>query len=286
MIWSAPQDAPPTVRIAAHRSTMLPSERRVADAIAEQPQALVELTAQELAERIGVARTTVIRASQSLGYSGYTQLRLALTRELARAAPVPQATAKGMLGRLRSEVEELAGGLHRLTSTLDEATMQRAVALIATAPRVLVFGSGLSATIAEDLSMRLTGIGRTAEYLLDPISQQIAAVQLRKGDVALLVSGSGATQSSLAAARAVADSDGTLVLITSFARSPIAELADVLLVVGPVQQGFRDELVRRTRVPHAILVEFLVERVGEALGPQAAAMHARAMSILADNIGE
>ena len=53
MTWSAPQDTPPTVRIAAHRSAMLPSERRVADAIAAQPESLVELTAQELAERIG-----------------------------------------------------------------------------------------------------------------------------------------------------------------------------------------------------------------------------------------
>ncbi|WP_284231721.1 MurR/RpiR family transcriptional regulator [Arenivirga flava] len=286
MTWSAPQDAPPTVRIAAHRSTMLPSERRVADAIAAQPATLVELTAQELAERIGVARTTVIRASQSLGYAGYTQLRLALTKELARSVPAPRTVGEGMLGRLRADVEELASGLHRLASTLDEASMQRAVELVAAAPRVLVFGSGLSATIAEDLSMRLTGIGRTAEYLLDPISQQIAAVQLRDGDVALLVSGSGATQSSLAAARAVAESQGSLVLITSFARSPIAELADVRLVVGPVQQGFRDELVRRTRVPHSILVEFLVDRVGEALGPEAAAMHLRAIGILADNIGE
>ncbi len=286
MTWSAPQDTPPTVRIAAHRSTMLPSERRVADAIAAQPESLVELTAQEMAERIGVARTTVIRASQSLGYAGYTQLRLALTKELARSAPAPRTVGEGMLGRLRADVEELASGLHRLASTLDEASMQRAVELVAAAPRVLVFGSGLSATIAEDLSMRLTGIGRTAEYLLDPISQQIAAVQLRAGDVALMVSGSGSTQSSLAAARAVAESQGSLVLITSFARSPIAELADVRLVVGPVQQGFRDELVRRTRVPHSILVEFLVDRVGEALGPEAAAMHLRAMGILADNIGE
>ena len=57
--------APPTARIAAALNTMQPAERRVAELIVESADAVVEWTAQELADRAGVGRATVVRSSGS-----------------------------------------------------------------------------------------------------------------------------------------------------------------------------------------------------------------------------
>ncbi len=106
MQWS--DDVGPTTRIATVVNALQPSERRVVQLILDDTEGVVEITAQELADRAGVARSTVVRSCQSLGYRGYPQLRVALTRELARSS-ARASTAAGddahgpsALGRIRS----------------------------------------------------------------------------------------------------------------------------------------------------------------------------------------
>ena len=84
MSWQGAPDAPPTARIQSLAPSLQPGERRVVEAIVADRNATVEHTAQELADAVGVGRTTVIRAAQSLGFEGYPQLRVALAQELAR----------------------------------------------------------------------------------------------------------------------------------------------------------------------------------------------------------
>lgn len=93
MQWS--DDVGPTTRIATVVNALQPSERRVVQLILDDTEGVVEITAQELADRAGVARSTVVRSCQSLGYRGYPQLRVALTRELARSS-ARASTAAGM----------------------------------------------------------------------------------------------------------------------------------------------------------------------------------------------
>jgi RpiR family carbohydrate utilization transcriptional regulator len=93
MSWSGSDDVNPTTRIATVINSLLPSERRVVELILADAEGIVETTAQDLADRAGVARSTVIRTCQSLGYRGYPQLRVALARELAQPAVANRTTA-------------------------------------------------------------------------------------------------------------------------------------------------------------------------------------------------
>ena len=85
MSWTGNDDAAVTTRIATVVNSLQPSERRVVDHIIGDLDGVVEMTAQDLADRTGVARSTVIRTCQTLGYRVFPQLRVALTRELAQS---------------------------------------------------------------------------------------------------------------------------------------------------------------------------------------------------------
>ena len=201
MQWS--DDVGPTTRIATVVNALQPSERRVVQLILDYTKGVVEITAQELADRAGVARSTVVRSCQSLGYRGYPQLRVALTRELARSS-ARASTAAGdhahgpsALGRIRSDLDALAAALPRVASVLTEAEVEDAVTRVVGARRLVIVASGLSSPLALDLSMRLTAVGRPAEHVADPIGQQIAVSRLGAADVVLVISGSGANELSL-----------------------------------------------------------------------------------------
>lgn len=278
-------DVGPSVRAATVLNALQPTERRVVDLVMADLPAAVEATAQEIADRAGVARSSVIRTCQRLGYRGYPQLRVALARELAQTAEQPD-HGPTSLGRIRQHVDALAGNLAQITSVLDAAHTDRAVDLVVTAGRVLVLGAGLSAALAADLAMRLTAVGRPAEHVGDQIGQQIAAAQLTGRDVCLLVSGSGSTESTLKVARAARSVGAPVVVVTSFSQSPLTALADVALVVGPAGGSFRAELEHTSRVPHTIVIEAFVEIVAAQLGERTREVRSRVLDILSDNLSD
>jgi RpiR family transcriptional regulator, carbohydrate utilization regulator len=282
-------DAPPTARIAAARNSLQPTERRVADLIVAEPEVVVELTAQQLAERAGVGRSSVVRACQTFGYRGYPQLRVALAAELGRQSgdrpEEPADYGDGVLGGIRAAIDRIAADLRTATSLLDDAAVDEAVGVVAGARRLLVAANGLSAPVATDLAMRLTAAGRPAETVSDTIGQQISARHLAPGDACIVVSGSGANEASLRVASAARAAGARVVAVTSFAASPLTERADLSLVIA-AGASFRDELEHTSRVAHAVFVEAFTDAVARALAGDPAHARARVLEILSDNLGD
>ncbi|WP_353113795.1 MurR/RpiR family transcriptional regulator [Microbacterium sp.] len=278
-------DAGPIARIATVLNSLQPTERRVAEAILQAPDEVVELTAQQLADRVGVGRSSVIRACQSFGYRGFPQLRVALAGTLGQQEPALD-YGQGVVGRMRAEIDRVAQSLPQAVSMLDEEAVERVVREVARARRVLIVANGLSAPIASDLSMRLTAVGRPAETVPDAIAQQIAASGLASGDVCLVVSGSGANESSLRAASAARGS-ALIVALTSFAASALTALADLSVVIAPAGVSFRDELEHTSRVAHAVFVEVFVGAVAHELGDEGTRrVRDRVLGILSDNLAD
>ena len=288
MTWSGSEDVTPTTRIATVINSLLPSERRVVELILADLEGIVETTAHDLADRAGVARSTVIRTCQSLGYRGYPQLRVALTRELAQGEGRERERdyGSGALGSIRADIDALAASLPQIASVLTDESVEKSLELIVGASRLLAIANGLSSPLALDLAMRLTAVGRPTEFVADPIGQQIAARQLSPADTCIVISGSGANESSLRSARAVRAAGARLVVVTSFARSPLVTLADAALVVAPASGSFRHELEHTSRIPHVVLLESLVEVVAARLGDVARQSRSTVLSILSDNLSD
>lgn len=291
MPWSGPPEARPSARIAALAPSLQRTERMVVDAISRDRSRAVELTAQQLAEWAGVGRTSVIRAAQSLGYDGYPQLRVALVQELA----ADEASASrlrgidhsdGALGTLRRRVTHVASRLAHTVSALEGSAVEEFLAMLGQQGRLLVLANGLSGPLGLAVVMRLNTLGRAVEHHADPIAQQIAARQLGVGGVCLIISGSGANRATLEAMEAARDGGAQIVAITSFAHSPITDLADVALVFPPVNDSFQDELIHTSRAALMLVTEELIELYAERQDDRAQRTRELALSVLGASIRE
>ena len=286
-MWQGPADAPPTARIAMLAPSMQPSERRVAEAIAVDVDVSIERTAQEIADAVGVGRTTVVRTAQTLGYDGYPQLRVALARERASSAPTQDDPADGtMLGALRGAVDRFSSRLAHTVSAITEETLAAFVDELDSSTRLLVAANGLSAPVGADLAMRLTSAGRPAEYVADTLGQQITASQLGAGSACLVVSGSGVNRASIDVMTAARASGARVLAITSFPRSPVAEIADVALVVAPINDSFRDELLYTSRAALMLVTESVVGLLVSRRGASATAAQVATLSVLGHSLSE
>lgn len=286
MAWDGSPEAPPTARIVALGHSLQPSERRILEAIAADLGAAVERTAQELADAVGVGRASVIRAAQSLGYEGYPQLRVALAQELALGTATAATDDGTLIGALRTDIDRFGARLGHMMSALTEEAVDAFLAALDEADRVLVIANGLSAPLGLDMMLRLNSVGRPAEQLADALAQQISARQLGAGSACLVLSGSGANRSTLAGMAAARESGARVLLVTSFARSAAAELADVVLVIPPVDGSFRDELIHASRAGLMLVGEGLVGLLVARRGERGREARAAALSVLGSAIQE
>ncbi|MCU1404314.1 MAG: MurR/RpiR family transcriptional regulator [Glaciihabitans sp.] len=223
-------DSSVITRLRAALPALGASERRVAQVILNQPDAVVEWSTSELAAAAGTSPATVSRACQTLGFRGFQHLRL----EVARSSPAPEAVGLHPLARIFSDAAD-AIALGR--DSVDLVSIDAAVDALASARRLVLVGTGFSAPPLQDAAMRFATVGRPVEAPSDVLGQQFAAASLTSADVCLTVSYSGANAHTLHACRAAKEGGATLIAVTSFVRSPLTQLADIALVTGPVTRS-------------------------------------------------
>ena len=182
-------------RIAAAKDDLSPAEARVAEFVATHRDEAAFLSALDVARRLDTSDATVIRAVQSLGYAGLSQLKGEL-REALR----PRATPTLRLGRsldelgddpnailehvLASEIELM----HDARASIDPRDFSRAVDLLAGAGRVIVHGIGPNASLAEYFVLRLERQRRAAIAVTGRgLALADTLLQMRRGDVVIAI---------------------------------------------------------------------------------------------------
>jgi len=276
-------------RISSLLPSLLPAERQVAQVLLDRAADAAELSSQQVADLAATSRATVVRAAQSLGYSGYQQLRVLLARDALlrlQSADAGDHGVRGVAAGTFAYFHRIHDTALQMTGMLDADEVGRAVSRLAAARRILVVGHGLSRSLSVDVTARLVRLGLQAEQLSDRMDQLVVTRLLGPSDLVLVISGSGAHSDSLALAREAAAGEPGLIVITAFARSPIAQLADILLVVGMPNSSFTDELTYTTRIPQAILVEGLMASLRDQLGERGRRAAAVALSAVSDHVHE
>jgi RpiR family carbohydrate utilization transcriptional regulator len=261
------------------------TDKRVIEMILSQPEAVVRGSVTELAQKAGVAQSSAVRACQRIGYRGYQDVKLAITRDLARQDQQKQELSHddGIDGQtpasqiLDSILRRSARALVDAAQTVDPEMLSLAIDRIAVASRVLVVGNGTSAAPAHDAAYRLSALGIVTIYPADVMAQHMAARHLDETCVCIIVSHTGATRESLLAAEAARAAGAFVIAITSYTNSPLTRVADATLVAGGPEYGFRLEAMA-SRLAHLGVIDAIF--VGIAVRRPKAST--KALDIMAD----
>ncbi|GAA3819785.1 MurR/RpiR family transcriptional regulator [Sphaerisporangium flaviroseum] len=221
--------------------------RRVGQAIVADPAGAAGSTITALAELSGSSPATVTRFCRFFGFTGYAELRVAIATETGRAAQAHWGVKVGReIGRtdpLDSVVEVMAIADARLiqetAAQLDLGVVGKVADAIIEANRVLLFGVSASGAVASMLEGRLRRIRVPCWSFTDPHDALADAALLGQGDVAIGISHRGRTREVLESLDEAGSHGATTVAVTSFARSPLAESADLVLTTASRATTFR-----------------------------------------------
>ncbi|GAA3519560.1 MurR/RpiR family transcriptional regulator [Actinocatenispora rupis] len=227
--------------------SLSPAEQRVARLVTADPAAAARQTITELASAAGTSEATVIRFCRSVGMAGYPQLRIRLAAEAARRVEPPDARVVGgdippgadMAQIVATIAFNDARAVEETADQLDVRACEEAVAALASAGRIDVFGVGASGFVAADFQQKLHRIGRTAYYWPDTHTALTSAALLGKGDVAFGISHSGATTDCVDVLAEARERGATTIGLTNFPRSAIADVADLVLTTAARETTYR-----------------------------------------------
>jgi 6-phospho-3-hexuloisomerase len=152
-------------------------------------------------------------------------------------------------------VEYIGTEVTRAVNELDPAIVTRAVGMISRAPQVFVYGAGRSGIIARAFAMRLVQVGVTAYVIGESVTPIV-----RRGDLAVVFSNRGESQSSLQTANIVRREGADLIVVTSKGNSKLSHAANTLLVLQFPEDGDRPSLA-----PLGTLFESGSLRLGDGL---------------------
>ena len=258
------------VRVRGALPSLRPAERRVAEAVLADPAAVSESSITAVARRCQTSETTVLRFCRALGLGGYPELRIALARaaqweESDRdGAPVTGSiTATDSLADVVAKVTWAdARAIEETGGALDLGQLEAAVSAVAGAGRVDIYGTGASALVGQDLQLKLHRIGLVA-FVWSQYHQALAAAALLgPGDVAIGVSHTGTTADTVDALQVAREHGATTVAVTNFARSAIAEQADLVLTTAARETTFRSGAMS-SRIAQLAVVDCLFTAVAQ-----------------------
>ncbi len=102
--------------------------------------------------------------------------------------------------------------------------------------KILVMGAGRSGLVGRAFAMRLLHLGYNVYVLGDTIVPRIG-----EGDIVIAISGSGRTKLIVTAAEAAKHVGATVIAVTSYPDSPLAEIADIVVEVPGRTKIAREE---------------------------------------------
>jgi DNA-binding MurR/RpiR family transcriptional regulator len=251
--------------------------QRVAEWILSDPAGAARSTIVELAERSQTSPATVTRFCRALGFDGYSDLRLAIAGETGRASRasgwtvdigreiLPADPLERVLGQIMAADTR---AMHDTASLLDLQEIERAADAIAAADRVDIYGASGSALIGAEMQFCLHRIGIAAWAWADVHNGLASSALLRQGDVALGISHSGQTRETIEMLAEAGGRNVTTIALTSFPRSPLAAVADIVLLTATQATTFRPDALS-ARHPQLVVLDLLYIAVAQRTYEQA-----------------
>jgi DNA-binding MurR/RpiR family transcriptional regulator len=247
--------------------------QRVAEQVLVDPAGAARASIVELAERSGTSPATVTRFCRALGFEGYADLRLSIAGDTGRAAQAAgwsvdigrEIQPTDPLDRVLQQI--MAADTHAMHDTaalLDLREIERAADAIAAASRVDIYGTSGSALVGAEMQFCLHRIGVPAWSWVDIHNGLASSALLGSGDVALGISHSGQTRETIEMIAEAGSHGVTTIALTSYPRSPLAEVASVVLLTATQATTFRPDALS-ARHPQLVVLDLLYIAVAQRL---------------------
>ena len=231
------------------------AQRKIAEFFIQNPERVGMSSSMEMAKAIGVSDASITRFARAIGYEGFTDLKNDIYNNLASRA-AGGTNSLSLAERFEANRTQFGGespaeymkviqyDLERTFRQNGVQQFQQAAELLRSANHRYVIGFRGCLGVAGQCAWLLRFLLDHVVHICDEGPGGIGSLQdIQAGDCVLLFSLSRFYKSDLRLARLARDRGASLVLVTNSVISPLAELADVLLLAETKNVSFFNSAV-------------------------------------------
>ena len=253
----------------AAMNTMTPGEKKLAHLILTDPKQVVDGSAKSIGESCGASAATVVRFAKSLGFESLKEMKADLRSDIAQETaeqeviePNSDANLEEMAPHL---CRQIASGMYTTLGMQSYPDIEKAVQMLLDAHTVYLYGIGASSLPALDLMQKLVRFNKRAVYREDQDIGYLDANYMTENDLMVVFSYSGTKERVNKAVRIASSRGMKSIAVTRFGRSPLANMATLVLPLPENEQIVRYAAVQ-SKYASLLMVDLLFAAYVQHLG--------------------
>ena len=213
------------------------NQRKIANYFVDNFDKVSFLTVQDISMATGASVASVVRFAQRIGFSGFSELREAISDSLQNHLSNPQNFSLFDRGNAEKDILTSVAKLdiqniNDTLSIIEREVFDGAIKMILNSDRVFTAGLGISYLLAEILAYQLTQVAVDATAFKNnycPFSEQIPL--LNKKDLIIMFSFPPYSKDTIEAAKIASEKKINVIAITNKEASPITFFSKINLIV-------------------------------------------------------
>lgn len=250
------------------KKDMTQKENQIAEYILENMNEILGLTSVELATRIGVGQSSIIKFIKKIGFNRYNEFKIQLSKELesekiykARETIHSQIYVDDTLENLANKtLNEITKALEKTVGNIDYKYFENVIELIRKSKKILIIGSGMSSIVARDLEMKFMKIKIESIHYESPHMQLMKLATMDREDLVIAISHRGETGDVIDVIKKAKKKNITILSITSIEKNTVASLSDYNLKIISDENIFRSSAIS-SRMAQLILNDIIFLRL-------------------------
>lgn len=232
-------------------------EKRVAQAILDHPEGIVDMTLAELARETNSSDASIIRFCRRLGLNGYTELKNQIQFDYTANDYVEEKIESNdsMTEILKKVFQSNVKALED-TLVLASDEYEKALDVLLNANSISFFGVGDASAVCQLAHMKFGKLGYRTSCHTDNVFQLMQAGNLGPGDVAFAVSYEGRSKNIVESMRVAKERGATTIALTKMNKSPLLRVSDIKLFIATNDLTVCRDIVAR-RVADQMIIDTL-----------------------------
>ena len=251
-------------------SSFSKGQKKIADYIFENSDKVAYMTANKLADTVGVSDSTVVRFAVEIGFPGYPEflktLRELVSTQLTAVQRMEIAssnfTGEDVLEKvINSDIDKLKKTL----LNINKEDFNKAVETIINAKTIYILGVRSSASLAGFLGFNFNLMFDNVKLIhTNSVSEMFEQLlNVGKDDVVIGISFPRYSRRTVKALQYAKSCDARIVAITDSKMSPLTACADYSLIARSDMASFADSLVAPLSLINAIIVAIAMNKTEE-----------------------
>ena len=247
-------------RLEYHSSRLTNTERKISEYVLTHQSETVRVNIAELAQLCEASRSAVLRFTQKLGYSGFTEFRYDFSL-FVHAGLVTHSESPNRVQLVASCYETT---IRKISECINDSQLGEITEQIIRARRVKIFGMNRNGYSAQQLRHHFHTLNFDAEAVTEDVLVRDLSAAGRKGDVHIYFSVSGETPVIREAIQSSFQQGVTTVLITMHRDSQMAPYATYQVVL-PSTRTVTTEYFLDQQAINFVFIEILIVFLGNSL---------------------